>query len=93
MAARSSPACARAPRDWSKLRARTGAGAFDLALEARGLVLDLIERHAIDSTSGSTGHLAGAVNGSDLRDLEEEAECLASVMDFMTSRCFSGAGA
>lgn len=55
---------------------------FDLALEARGLVLDLIECHAIDCDLRLTGHLAGAVNGSDLRDLEEEVECLASVMNF-----------
>ena len=46
---------------------------FDLAFEARGLVLDIIERHAIDCDLRLTGHLVGAVNGSDLKDLEEEA--------------------
>ena len=39
---------------------------FDLAFEARGLVLDLIERHAIDCDLRLTGHLVGAVNGSDM---------------------------
>lgn len=55
---------------------------FDLAFEARGLVLDIIERHAIDCDLRLTGHLVGAVSASDLRDLEEEAECLAKVMNF-----------
>ena len=40
---------------------------FDLAFEARGLVLGLIERHAIDCDLRLTGHLVGAVNGSDLQ--------------------------
>ncbi|MEO5758665.1 MAG: FAD-binding oxidoreductase [Mesorhizobium sp.] len=55
---------------------------FDLAFEARGLVLGIIERHAIDCDLRQSGHLVGAVNSSDLRDLEEEAECLATAMKF-----------
>jgi gamma-glutamylputrescine oxidase len=66
---------------------------FDLAFEARGLVLDLIERHAIDCDLRLTGHLAGAVNSSDLRDLEEEAECLASVLNFHDVEMLSAAQA
>jgi gamma-glutamylputrescine oxidase len=66
---------------------------FDLAFEARGLVLDIIERHAIDCDLRLTGHLVGAVNGSDLRDLEEEAECLAAVMKFPHAEILSAAEA
>jgi gamma-glutamylputrescine oxidase len=66
---------------------------FDLAFEARGLVLDLIANHAIDCDLRLTGHLAGAVSGSDLRDLEEEAECLATVMNFPHVEMLSAAQA
>jgi len=55
---------------------------FDLAFEARGLVLGLIERHQIDCDLSMTGHFVGAVNASDMPDLEAEAECLLKVMDF-----------
>ncbi|TGW05312.1 FAD-binding oxidoreductase, partial [Mesorhizobium sp. M2D.F.Ca.ET.145.01.1.1] len=66
---------------------------FDLAFEARGLVLGIIERHAIDCDLRLTGHLVGAVNGSDLRDLEEEAKCLESVMKFPDVEILSAADA
>ncbi|MER9526716.1 FAD-binding oxidoreductase [Mesorhizobium sp. M0292] len=66
---------------------------FDLAFEARGLVLDIIERHAIDCDLRLTGHLVGAVNGSDLRDLEDEAKCLESVMKFRDVEILSAAQA
>ena len=66
---------------------------FDLAFEARGLVLDIIERHAIDCDLRLAGHLVGAVNGSDLRDLEEEAECLATAMKFPHAEILSAAQA
>ncbi len=55
---------------------------FDLALEARRLVGDLIERHVIDCDLKATGHLLAAVRPSDLEDMEEEAECLATVMGY-----------
>jgi gamma-glutamylputrescine oxidase len=55
---------------------------FDLALEARALVGDLIERHGVDCDFKPTGHLLAAVKPSDLRDMEAEAECLATVMDY-----------
>ncbi|MBA3810533.1 MAG: FAD-binding oxidoreductase [Caulobacteraceae bacterium] len=53
-----------------------------LALEARNLVGDLIERHAIDCDLKATGHLLAAVRPSDLEGMEEEAECLATVMGY-----------
>jgi gamma-glutamylputrescine oxidase len=55
---------------------------LDLALEARGLVLRLIQRHAIDCDLRLTGHLLGAVKPSDMRHLEAEARCLAQVMAY-----------
>jgi len=55
---------------------------FDLALEARSLVLDLIARHAIDCDLKTTGHLLAAVKASDLRGMDEEAKCLATVMAY-----------
>jgi gamma-glutamylputrescine oxidase len=55
---------------------------FDLAFEARGLVLGLIERHAIDCDLRLTRRLVGAIAPSDMPELEAEAECLASVMDY-----------
>ena len=55
---------------------------FDLALEARGLVLDLITRHGIDCDLKTTGHLLAAVKASDLRGMDEEAQCLATVMAY-----------
>ncbi|TIS57893.1 MAG: FAD-binding oxidoreductase, partial [Mesorhizobium sp.] len=66
---------------------------FDLAFEARGLVLDIIERHGIECDLRLTGHLVGAVNGSDMRDFEEEAECLARVMNFTDVEILSAAEA
>ena len=55
---------------------------FDLALEARTLVGDLIRRHAIDCDFHATGHLLAAVKDSDLRGMEAEADCLGRVMDY-----------
>jgi gamma-glutamylputrescine oxidase len=55
---------------------------FDLSLEARELVLDLIERHAIDCDLKLTGHLAAAVKGADMRWMAAEARCLSTVMDY-----------
>jgi gamma-glutamylputrescine oxidase len=66
---------------------------FDLALEARTLVLELIERHAIDCDLKTTGHLLAAVKASDLPGLDEEAECLATVMAYPHARRLSAAEA
>ncbi|MDQ2859381.1 MAG: FAD-binding oxidoreductase [Pseudomonadota bacterium] len=55
---------------------------FDLSLEARALVLGLIERHGIACDLKATGHLLAAVKASDLRHMEAEAECLATVMNY-----------
>jgi gamma-glutamylputrescine oxidase len=55
---------------------------FDLSLSARELVLGIIERHAIACDLKLTGHLAAAVKAPDLRWMEAEAQCLASVMDY-----------
>ena len=54
---------------------------FDLALEARTLALELIARHGIDCDLKTTGHLLAAIKVSDLSGMDEEAECLAGVMD------------
>ncbi|MHB8530555.1 MAG: NAD(P)/FAD-dependent oxidoreductase, partial [Caulobacteraceae bacterium] len=53
---------------------------FDLAVEARGLVLELIDRHDIHCDLKTTGHLQAAVKDSDLAWMEAEAECLRTVM-------------
>ncbi len=55
---------------------------FDLALEARALVLDIIARHGIDCDLKTTGHLLAAVKVSDLRHMDEEVECLSRVMHY-----------
>ena len=55
---------------------------FDLAFEAWGLVLDMIERHAIDCDLRKTGHLVCAVSDGDMAWFEHEVECLATVMDY-----------
>jgi gamma-glutamylputrescine oxidase len=53
-----------------------------LALEARDLVVGLIEAHRIDCDLKTTGHLLGAAKARDLTWMEAEAECLASVMNY-----------
>jgi gamma-glutamylputrescine oxidase len=53
---------------------------FDLALEARALVVDLIARHAIDCDLRLTGHLAAAVKPRDFAHMRAEAQSL--VRDF-----------
>ena len=55
---------------------------FDLALEARALVLDLIAEHWIDCDLRTTGHLLGAVKTSDMRHLEAEVRCLHETMAY-----------
>ena len=55
---------------------------FQLALEARALLLERIARHGIDCELKTTGHLLGAAKASDPRWMEAEAECLATVMAY-----------
>ena len=64
---------------------------FVLALEARTLVCALIKRHAIDCDLHITGHLLAAVKDSDLRDMEEEVDCLGCVMDYHEAYLLSAA--
>ena len=55
---------------------------FDLALEARSLVEARIDRHAIACDFKPAGHLLAAVKPSDLRAMDEEADCLRQVMAY-----------
>ena len=55
---------------------------FDLAQQARDLVVALIAEHAIDCDLKLTGHLLGAVNAAYLRHFEAEVRCLAETMDY-----------
>ena len=59
-----------------------GRALFELAQEARDLVVGLIAEHAIDCDLKLTGHLLGAAKASDLRHFEVEHRCLTEVMDY-----------
>lgn len=59
---------------------------FDLALEARRLVLRLIERHDIACDLRLTGHLLGAIKSSQLRDFDAEVAALETVMQYPDAR-------
>ncbi len=59
-----------------------GRALFDLAVSARALVMDLIDRERIDCDLRTTGHLLAAVKDADLRHFEVEADCLADVMRY-----------
>ncbi len=78
-----------------ELIARYGQGEaralFDLALEARGLVLDLVQRHAIACDLKLTGHLAAAAKSSDMGHYAREIEALAQAMDYPHARLVSKA--
>ena len=66
---------------------------FDLSIQARGLVLQLIEKHAIDCDLKTTGHLLGAVKPRDARAMAAEAECLNRVMAYPHAEFLSAAEA
>jgi len=66
---------------------------FDLAFEAWGLVLDMIERHAIECDLRKTGHLVCAVSDGDMAWAERELECLTGVMNYPHMRLMSAAEA
>jgi gamma-glutamylputrescine oxidase len=70
-------------RTFGKARART---IFDLALEARGVVLDRIAKHNIACDLRINGHLTAAAKPADLRWMEEEVAALADVMDYPHAR-------
>jgi gamma-glutamylputrescine oxidase len=75
----------------SRYGADEGRALFDLALEARGLVLDLVERHAIACDLKLTGHLAAAAKSGDLDHYARERDVLARVMAYPYTRLVSKA--
>ncbi len=64
---------------------------FDLALEARGLVLELIRRHVIVCDLKLTGHLAAAAKASAMDHYAREVDALARFMDYPHARRISKA--
>jgi gamma-glutamylputrescine oxidase len=62
----------------SKLGESGARAAFELACEARDLVVDLINTHAIDCDLRLTGHLALAVKPADAAHMADEADALAA---------------
>ncbi len=64
---------------------------FGLALEARALVLSLIERHAIHCDLRLTGHLVGAIRPAQRRDFEAEVRALDDVMQYRHARVLDAA--
>ena len=66
---------------------------FDLALEARALVLETIERHAIDCDLALTGHLTAAAKAADVDGLAHEAACLVGEMGYPHAEYLSAAQA
>lgn len=59
-----------------------GKALFDLALEARRLVVDLIQAHGIDCDLKTTGHILGAVKPRDAAAMAAEADFLHRVMGY-----------
>lgn len=59
---------------------------FDLALAARTLTLERIERHGIACDVRTNGHLTAAVKPTDLGWMRAEAQTLAGVMDYPHAR-------
>jgi gamma-glutamylputrescine oxidase len=64
-------------------RART---LFGIAVEGRGLMLDLIRQHKIACDLKTQGHLVGALKQSDLAWMRDEVACLADVMNYPHAR-------
>ena len=65
---------------------------FDLALEARDLVIELIDRYAVDCDLRLSGHVTLAAKAGDFRHFEKEAEALAR-WDYGPARLLSAAEA
>ena len=59
---------------------------FDLSIEARELVVNLIARHAIACDLKLTGHLSAAAKPRDMEHFRREAECLAERMAYPHAR-------
>ncbi len=66
---------------------------FDLALEARALVLKLIDDYAIDCDLRLSGHLMGAVKPTQMRDFEAEVCALSEVMGYQDAHVLGAADA
>lgn len=66
---------------------------FELALEARALVLRLIDERAIDCDLKLTGHLLGAVKPLQLRGFEAEVRALEDIMGYTDARVLTAAEA
>jgi gamma-glutamylputrescine oxidase len=62
---------------------------FDLALEARSLVLERIGKHGIVCDAHMGGHLTLAAKPSDTRWMQEEVEALLGVMNYPHARLVS----
>ena len=66
---------------------------FHLALEARSLVGELIDKHQIACDFSQNGHLLGAVKSSDMPHLEAEVRCLTEVMGYPDAEFLSASQA
>jgi gamma-glutamylputrescine oxidase len=66
---------------------------FDLSVEARTLVVDLIARHAIDCDLSLSGHLEAAVKPGSWGDMAVEVRCLTETMDYPHAELVDSAGA
>lgn len=66
---------------------------FELALDARTLTLDRIAKHNIQCDLHVNGHLTLAAKPADLAWMNDEAETLATVMDYPYARVLSAAEA
>ncbi len=64
---------------------------FELALEARTLVLKLIAEHAIDCDLRLTGHLLGAIKPGQLRGFEAEVRALEDILAYRHARVLTAA--
>ena len=71
---------------YGESRART---LFDLALEARALTSERIEKHTIQCDLRANGHLTLATKPSDPSWMRDEAETLARVMNYTRTRVLS----
>lgn len=71
---------------YGEAKART---LFDLALEARALVLERITKHSIACDLRTAGHLTAAAKSSDPTWMRAEADALARVMNYPHVRVLS----
>ncbi len=70
-----------------------GAALVQLALEARGVVVGLVDRHGIECDLRHTGHIHGAVKPAQMRDFEAEVRALEDVIGYRGARLLSAADA